>query len=178
MLSLDFLKLILLTCRQLLATPSTVPAWVGLKGASWQRLSLSLSTGKRLLCFFLLPAWRDRYFCLWSLSSVFFLLLLNGSLPISPAPCHPTLFATSSFFPYCTVWHRRRREPHQIKECNHKSCLEKQGPRVFFSFSLSFFFASLPFLDLISHNQILPVVLTMWWCVNTLEFCFNQRSGA
>ena len=169
---------VLFTCRQLSAALSTALGRVGLKGASWQWLGLYPGTGKGLLCFFLLPACRDRYFCLWSLSSVFFLLSLNSSLPISscaPTP-RPPFFATSSFFPRCTVWHRRRREPHHIKECNHKSCLGKQGPRFFFFFF--FFFANLPFLDLFSHNQILPIVLTMWWCVNTLEFCFNQRPRA
>lgn len=45
--------------------------------------------GKESCVPFFLPAWRNRYFCLWSLSSVFFLLLLNSSLPISswPLPC-------------------------------------------------------------------------------------------
>lgn len=53
-------------------------------GSGFTRHSTT-ARGRGALCL-LFPACRNRYLCLWSLSSVFFLLLLNSSLPISPWP--------------------------------------------------------------------------------------------
>lgn len=78
-------------CCNLLTYRQLVASWSPALGCPERRQLTAGSVwtqapGKESRVSFLFPALRNRYFCLWSLSSVFFLSLLNSSLPISSWP--------------------------------------------------------------------------------------------